>query len=146
QARTMRSTLRGAFEFDGLPAGAYLLKAERLGFLPAEYGQKRWNSAGEPILLEEGATAFLTLRLLRFSAVSGTIVDEDDIGLPAHEVAVYRLKQPPELVATRTADDRGVYRVGGLTPGRYLVRTVGKQYPEGAYLPTFSRETELIEQ
>ena len=60
--RSMRTTRLGAFEFDDLPAGAYLLKVSRRGFIPAEYGQKRWNSAGQPVVLEQSATTFLALR------------------------------------------------------------------------------------
>jgi carboxypeptidase family protein len=39
-----------------------------------------------------------------------------------------------------------MYRLSGLMPGKYLVRSVGKSYDEGAYLPTFSRETPEAEQ
>jgi hypothetical protein len=139
--RTVRTSRLGAFEFESLAAGAYVLKASRRGFMPAEHGQKRWNSAGRPLILEEATTSYITLRLPRFSAVNGTVVDENEIGLPGQEVAVYKATQPPEYIREAAADDRGVFRVGGLTPGRYFVRTVGKQYEEGSYLPTFSRET-----
>jgi Carboxypeptidase regulatory-like domain len=138
---TVRTTRLGAFEFDNLPAGVYVLKASRRGFIPIQHGQKRWNSAGQPLAIEDAATAYITLRLPRLSAISGTIVDENEIGLPGHEVAVYRAKDPPEHIRDATADDRGVYRIGGLEPGKYLVRTVARQYEEGGYLPTFSRET-----
>src|SRR4051794_5058766 len=139
--RTMRTTRLGAFEFESLAAGAYVLKASRRGFMPIEHGQKLWNSAGRPLVIEEESSSFITLRLPRFSAISGTVVDENEIGLPGQEVAVYRASDPPEYIRDAPADDRGVYRVGGLTPGKYLVRTVGKQYEDGSYLPTFSRES-----
>ena len=144
--RTMRTTSLGGFEFDHLPTGAYILRATRRGFIPAEHGQKRWNSAGQPILIEESATTFLMLRLYRFSAVGGTVVDENDIGIPEHEVAVWKLTEPPEQIREAKSDDRGVFRIGGLDPGRYVVRTLGGQYPEGGYLPTFSHETERLDQ
>jgi hypothetical protein len=146
EVRTIRTGRLGGYEFEHLPAGVYVLTASRRGFLPSEYGQKRWNSAGQPIALDEAATAFLTIRLLRGSAVAGTVVDENEIGLPGHAVAVYRASQPPEYVRTATADDRGMYRIGGLDPGKYFVRTVGGQYEDGGYLPTFSRETVRAEQ
>ncbi len=146
EVRSMRTTSLGRFEFDNLPAGAYLVKASRRGFLPTEYGQKRWNSAGVPIMLEDADTTFLAIRLPRYSAIGGTIVDENEIGLPGHEVAVYRWSDPPELIRQSTADDRGVYRIGGLEPGKYVVRTVGRQYEDGGYLPTFSREASRAEE
>jgi hypothetical protein len=140
EQRSMRASSLGGFEFDSLAAGSYVLKASRKGFMPAEYGQKRWNSAGMPVVVQEGETAFLNLRLPRFSAITGIVVDENNIGLPEHEVAAYRLRTPPELVRTVKANERGEYRVYGLEPGNYVVRTIGKQYDDGAYLPTYGRE------
>ena len=116
----------------------------RPGFAASEYGQKEWKSAGYPIFLEEPAAAFLQMRLRRLGAISGTVLDEEEIGMPDHEVAVYRDKRPPELIGRVKTDDRGVYRMGGLMPGSYLARTVGKHYDEGDYLPTFHRESQEI--
>jgi hypothetical protein len=143
--RTMRTDKLGGFEFK-VPAGVYMVTAKRRGFMTTEYGQKRWNSAGELVTLEDSVATFLTIRLPRFSAVSGTVYDDNEIGLPDHEVNVYRAITPPELIAHGTTDERGRYRVGGLTPGRYVVRTGGGQYEDGSYLPTFSRETGRYEQ
>jgi hypothetical protein len=140
-AQTTRATRLGGFEFQYLPAGNYVLKASRKGYLSAEYGQKRWNSAGQVLVLGDKDGFYARLALHYFAAISGTVVDENDIGLPGHEVAVFRAVQPPEYLRSATADDRGVYRVSGLEPGRYLIRSVGKQYEEGGYLPTFARES-----
>lgn len=139
--RTVRTGRLGGFEFSAVPAGVYLVKASRRGFLAVEYGQKRWNSAGEPIVLEDSANTFLSIRLPRYGAVAGTVVDENDIGLPGQDVAVYRASRPPEIVAHGQTDDRGQYRVGGLIPGKYVVRTAGGRYDDGSYLPTYSRST-----
>jgi protocatechuate 3,4-dioxygenase beta subunit len=142
--QSQRATSQGGFEFQSLAAGSYVVKASRKAFIAAEYGQKRWNSAGYPVVVKDGETAFLNLRLPRFSAISGTVVDENEIGLPEHEVAAYRLRNPPELVATAKANDRGEYRLHGLEPGAYAVRAVAKQYPDGSYLPTYARESEEL--
>ncbi|HLH18986.1 MAG TPA: carboxypeptidase-like regulatory domain-containing protein [Bryobacteraceae bacterium] len=144
--RSARADRFGAFAFDRLPAGYYILKASRKGFLAMEYGQKRWNSAGQPILLRDEDTAFCSLRLLLPSAITGTVLDENDIGLPDHEIAAYRLSTPPELIRTVKTDDRGIYRLDGLEPGSYAVRTVGKQYDDGSYLPTFAQEAARVEE
>lgn len=144
--RAMRTDRLGAFVFMELPSGVYVLKASRRGFMPIEHGQKRWNSAGRPLILEENDAPYITLRLPRYSAISGTVVDENEIGLPGNEVSVFRATQPPEHVRDATANDRGVYRVGGLEPGKYLVRTVGKQFEDASYLPTYGRETSRADQ
>jgi hypothetical protein len=111
-----------------------------------QYGQKQWKSSGAPVILEQEQSTFLTIRLPRYGSISGTIVDENDVGLPEHEVFAYRNTRPPRVAARGQSDDRGVYRIWGLEPGAYLVRTAGKEYEEGGYLPTFHRETLRVEE
>jgi hypothetical protein len=144
--QSVRTGVNGAFEIGPLAAGAYLVLASRRAFAPTQYGQKQWKSAGTPVVLEENAATFLTIRLQRFGAISGTVLDENDVGLQEHDVVAYRNTRPPVLAARGKTDDRGVYRMGGLEPGSYLVRTVGKRYDEGDYLPTFSRETSRLDE
>ena len=145
--KSMRANSHGGFGFASLAAGAYIVKASRNNFMPAEYGQKRWNSAGMPVVLEDDdASAFLNIRLLRYSAISGTLVDENDEGLPGQGVLAYRNSKPPELMAHATSDERGVYRLHGLEPGTYLVRTAGDQSNDESYLPAFSKETDKLDQ
>lgn len=141
-----RTDSRGQFEFDGLAAGPYLVTATRRGFLHTEYGQKRWNSAGMPLTVQAEETAMITVRLMHYSAIAGTVVDENEVGLPDFSVAVYRTGQPPELVTAARSDEGGVFRVSGLDPGTYLVRSAAKQDEDEAYLPTFSRETQRVEE
>lgn len=142
-ARTDRS---GNFAFSSLPAGAYVLKASRRGFMPMEYGQKQWNSAGVPVTLTEGAALFLTIRLPRYGGITGTIVDENYVGWLEGDVLAYRYSQPPVLVARGRSDERGVYRISGLDPGRYLVRSAPMQNEDASYLPTFSQEAVRAEE
>jgi hypothetical protein len=144
--QTKRADSRGAFVFDSLADGAYIVKASRNSFMPAEYGQKRWNSASVPVTVEDAAPVFLNIRLFRYCAIGGTVVDENDEGLPGHDVAAYRDSKPPELIAKTTTDERGVYRLHGLAPGAYVVRTTGMQCDAASYLPTFSKETDTLEQ
>jgi hypothetical protein len=141
-----RTNTYGTFEFANLPAGSYLLGAARRGFMPARYGQKNWRASGTPIVLDAEQSTFLYVRLSRFASISGVVVDENDVGMPEHEIAAFRNTRPPRLAAKAQADDRGVYRIFGLDPGVYLVRTVGRQYEDGGYLPTFYRETLRVDE
>lgn len=138
--------LNGSFEFARVPAGAYLLSATHTGYVVAQYGQKEWKSAGAPIVLDESSPAELKIRLKRFGAIGGTVVDENEVGLPEHEVLAYRSTRPPRVAARAVTDDRGVYRLFGLEPGTYLVRTAAKQHEAGGYLPTFSTEAAVADQ
>jgi Carboxypeptidase regulatory-like domain len=143
---TVRTNSYGMFEFIDLPGGAYLITASRRGFMTAQYGQKNWRAAGLPIVLDKDQSTFLSIRLPRFSSISGVIVDENDVGLPEHEVVAMSNARPPRMMAKAQADDRGIYRISGLDPGTYLVRTLGRAYEEGGYLPTFYRETPRVDE
>jgi hypothetical protein len=145
-SRSARADLSGVFEFTGLPAGTYLVSAARTGFLPAEYGQKNFRSAGQPIVLEPSFTAAIEIRLKRFAAIAGTVFDENDVGIPEIGVVAYRDKKPPQYAGQTTTDDRGVYRLSGLEPGRYLVRSAAKQFEDGGYIPTFSKQTAKVDE
>jgi protocatechuate 3,4-dioxygenase beta subunit len=144
--KTARANGYGAFTFESLAPGAYVLKASKRGFIPMEYGQKRWNSAGLPISLTSDASPFVTIRLPRYGAITGTIVDENDVGLSQQGVLAYRDTRPPEIAGRAIADDRGVFRIGGLEPGAYLVRSAAGENDGVEYLPTFSKETLRVEE
>jgi hypothetical protein len=144
--QSIRTNTWGVFEFHSVPAGAYLVTASRRGFPTVQYGQKNWRAAGAPVILEAEQSTFLTIRMPRYGGITGMVVDENDVGLPEHEVVAYRNTRPPQLVARAQADDRGIFRIPGLDPGRYLVRTVGRQYEDGGYLPTFYHETARVEE
>jgi hypothetical protein len=145
-AQSVRTSVYGTFEFAPTRGGAYLVTASHLGFATVRYGQKHLKAEGVPIILEEAASTTLRIALPRMGAISGTILDENDVGLPEHDVVVYRNARPLQIAARGRTDDRGMFRIWGLEPGKYLVRTVGKQYEEGGYLPTFHKETPLVEQ
>jgi hypothetical protein len=136
----------GGFEFTTLHAGAYLVAASRKNFAPVQYGQKDFQSAGLAIVLDEVSSTFLNVRLPRLGAIDGRVVDENDVGMPNHEVAIYRNTRPPQILKRIQADERGAYRFYGLDPGSYLVRTVAREYEEGSYLPTFAKDTTVAEE
>jgi hypothetical protein len=145
EPQTLRSNIYGNFEFPGLPAGAYIVSAERRGFPPIQYGQKNWRAAGTPVVVAVDQSTFLSIRMPRYGAITGMVVDENDVGMPEHDVVAYHYAKPPRLAARAQADDRGVFRITGLLPGRYLVRTVARLYEDGGYLPTFFKETMRVD-
>jgi hypothetical protein len=142
---SVRTNSYGAFEFLNLPAGAYLVNASRRGFAPVHYGQKRWNAPGKAIALTQDQDLSISLRLPRYGSISGYVIDENDVGIPEYEVVAYRNSRPPRLVAKFPTDDRGWFRIWGLEPGSYLVRSAAKTYEDESYLPTFSRESLTVD-
>jgi protocatechuate 3,4-dioxygenase beta subunit len=146
QARSVRSNYNGYFEFPPMPTGVYLLTASRPGFITLEYGQKSPQASGTPITLDENSNSLLEVRMKRFGAIAGTITDGNDVGIPDMLVVAYRNKRPPELIGKAITDDRGVYRIPGLLPGSYLVRSAAKVFFEERYLPTFSRQATRVDE
>ncbi len=142
---TTRTSMSGSFEFSPVPAGTYLVTAARTGFAPAEYGQKEFRSAGRPVVVDDCTPAFLEFRLKRFGVIAGTVLDENDVGIPDTNVVAYRDTRPPQLVGHAITDDRGMYRIWGLPPGRYLVRSAAKQFEDGGCAPTFSKQSAAVE-
>jgi hypothetical protein len=136
----------GVFTFSPVPGGAYLVTASRRGFAPVQYGQKRWKASGIPIFVEENSTATFVIRMPRFAAIQGTVLDDNEVGLQDHDVAVYRNTRPPQQLTRVKTDDRGMFRLSGLDPGAYLVRALAKKDEDGAYLPTFYRDTAAVEE
>jgi hypothetical protein len=60
---------------------------------------------------------------------------------------VYEATRPSKMAARGKTDDRGVYRVGGLKPGRYYVRTRSRMMDEGSgAMPTFFKDVTPVEQ
>ena len=143
---SIRTNTYGIFEFGALPAGAFILSANRRGFPPVQYGQKNWRAAGTPIVLAEDQSTFVTVRMPRYGGITGMVVDENDVGMPEHEVVAYFNTRPPRLAGRAQADDRGIFRIPNLDPGRYLVRTIARLYEDGGYLPTFYRETARVDE
>jgi hypothetical protein len=80
------------------------------------------------------------LRLTPMGVVTGRVVDED--GDPVPDVAVEAFEyhftaRGRELVLARgeSTDDRGVYRVTGLTPGKYMLHAYSHPKPPQFSLP-----------
>jgi hypothetical protein len=144
--KTVRTDSFGMFAFSAVPAGAYLVSASRQYSVPAYYGQKRWNSAGLPVAVEANDSLTLTIRMHRFGAITGRVVDENDVGILGHEVMAYRDAKPAQMVARATTDDYGRYRLYGLTPGTYLVRSAAKTVDGAGYLPMFAPGTQEMDQ
>jgi hypothetical protein len=139
QTRTGRS---GEFSFPSVPDGLYVLQTQREGFLPAGHAQRRPTGHGTPISVSKDSALFTELRLHRMGAVTGTVFDENGVGIPRVPVVAYRARLPLRIVSQGTTDDRGIYRLTGLELGKYWVRTSATLLDDGSgLLPLFSPES-----
>src|SRR5438270_4673039 len=123
---------RGSYELSDLPAGRYSIAVSKSGFITLSYGQRRPLQAGTPLQLADGQQLKgIDFRLPRGGAIAGRIFDEDGEPMPGAAVRVmrYQYQQGERRLAQAGAgqtDDKGQYRVWGLTPGDYYVSAAGR--------------------
>jgi len=126
-ANTTTTDDQGRYSIASLAAGNYTVTASKAGFVDAVYGQRRPLQPGTPVQVADGqAVGAIDLRLTRGGVITGHVADEDGEPLTRALVTVQRYqyvrgeRQLTPAGGDQT-DDRGQYRVFGLTPGEYYV-------------------------
>jgi protocatechuate 3,4-dioxygenase beta subunit len=130
--RTASTGLEGEYEIGELPAGRYTITASRSGFLPSEYGQRRYGDQGKPLEVADGATIdAIDFALERAGVISGRVTDET--GEPVANAFIVSLqsqffrgrRQFVPVVAGldfhATTDEAGMYRLTSVPPGDYVI-------------------------
>jgi hypothetical protein len=118
----------GRFTFTSLPAGTYSISAKKASYLPAESGASRPGRPGSRIALAAGEKRTVMVTMFRGAAIAGALLNPN--GAPVAGISVYALNvralgQPgPLLQDQAVTDDRGEFRIYGLTPGEYVVTAV----------------------
>lgn len=130
---------QGRFTFSALPADRFTVGASKTPYLGAVAGARRPARPGTPIVLVNGQkVADVAIRLPMGAAISGRITDEH--GAPAGQspVTLQQWKMQGDdraLVSvgvTVSTDDRGHFRIFGLTPGEYVVAAYKTGLPVAA--------------
>ena len=119
----------GRFVFRDLPRGNYHLSAVKPGYVDGAHGRTRAGGPSSPLIIKDDERrGDLVLRLWRHAAISGTVIDESGERQVGVQVRAYRRasaggrrRYVPSGVAF--TDDRGMYRIGTLIPGHYIVGT-----------------------
>ena len=123
----------GRFVFRDMARGNYNVTAIKAGFVSGAYGRRRPAGPSLPLAMADGERRDdVVVRLWKHAAISGTIIDESGERQVGVQVRAYRRAVvggrrrfvPAGAAAT---DDRGVYRVGTLLPGDYIVGTASRQ-------------------
>jgi carboxypeptidase family protein len=138
--RRMTTTdAEGRYEFAELPAGRFVITANKGGYVTLQAGQRRPFEPGNPITLGDGQMLTdIDIALPRGSVITGRITDEFGEPIAMAQVQAQRYQYGPggqrrltfsggvggPLVFT---DDLGQFRLYGLMPGEYVVSAVVRQ-------------------
>jgi protocatechuate 3,4-dioxygenase beta subunit len=117
----------GRFVMTGLTAGQYTISADKTGYLRMNYGATRPSRLGMSVVLADGERATgLSIALPRAAAISGKVTNgagepEPDVQVTALYWQLRNGERTLVPVESSIADDRGEYRLAGLSPGNYFV-------------------------
>ena len=120
---------RGRFVFVEVPASDRLtVSASRVGYLDGGYSRtENVGAVGGQLAIAEGQwVGDVRLELSKRGSISGAVIDEQGepvVGVYVRVLAALRIAGRDRLAAgpAATTDDRGMYRIPTLAPGRYLV-------------------------
>ncbi len=110
------TTAEGKFSIENLPADKYFTEVQRVGFV----APVPRTAADNTVEVKAGEKKTRDFKLSPVGSITGRVVDSDGEPVEGIHLAVEgRTNSPATYTVT---DDHGSYRVGGLAPGRYLVR------------------------
>jgi hypothetical protein len=130
---------KGRFVFRNVPAADnYYLDARRLGYASTRYGWTAPNgsltlSGMRLVRVADGQWVNdIAIPLWRLGTIGGRVLDERGepvVGVAVRAFSMANIAGAPQLVGgpIGATDDRGVYRLTGLMPGRYLVGVLSVQ-------------------
>ena len=136
---SIRAGERGTFTILSVRAGWYILRTARKGFANTEAGQLRPGRPGMPFeVADDRPPNFIQIRMRRQGAVTGAVLDENNVGIPEWPVNIYSAHKPVQRISQVKTDDRGIFRIGELEPGSYVVRSSeGLLEDNTSLLPTY---------
>jgi hypothetical protein len=125
--KTAQAGETGEFVFHGLAKAHYTLSAQKPGFAAGFIGR---DFQPNQIDLTDNVTG-AQVRLSPPGVIEGKVVDQDDEPLLGVQILALQVQvndgvrdtSAPRSVAT---DDRGIYRIANLQPGRYYIKAAGK--------------------
>jgi carboxypeptidase family protein len=132
QAKT-RTDGDGRYLVGGLAEGRYVVSAMLKAFVAAAgFGDRNLSRT---VTLDEGeAREKIDFALIRGGVMTGKVMDDEGAPLVARYVQLYTVDEQgqkghyrdPFAYEMGETDDRGVYRIYGLPPGRYIISAGGE--------------------
>jgi hypothetical protein len=121
---------KGNYRLQAAP-GAYSVTVECAGYLVSSQSQPK------TIVVQGGqALSDVSLELIRAGAISGRVVDSDGDPMPQVSLQLRSVRERKPATLGAVTDDRGVYRIYQIPPGKY--------YLSGVYQPAYQvREIQM---
>jgi hypothetical protein len=154
-----RTDAEGRYRVAGVPPGRYVIAPIAPAYVLQEMSS---FPPGKPLTLSAGdSVEDADFRVVRGGVVTGRVTDSDGNPVVAEPVQVAsadssngELRTLPVFISNqndRSTDDRGVYRIYGLQPGRYRVsvggdghtfRAPGSKYYRRTFYPSAAEESQ----
>lgn len=127
----------GRYRLTGVPAGRYIVMPQAAAFVGAGVDDPRQPAGSRAIIIETGeAVEGIDFTLTRGAVITGRITDADGRPVVEEVISLTRLDERGQKFSSSSGahmtDDRGVYRIYGLSEGRYLV-SVGRDKDSGIF-------------
>lgn len=149
QSQRATTDADGRFRFPDVVAGQYLLSALTPGFYSTSDSMN--GMPGRVLNVASGETIEnLELQLKRGAVITGRVIDENNEPIAEIQVQLARvgdrIRVPQNMLnfSANNTDDRGIYRIFGLPPGKYQV-SVGVSLKDGN-TNSFVRTRTFVEQ
>ena len=113
----------GRYQIANVPAGSYVVTVAAPAYVPANAADRK------PIVIgEDENVEGVNFSLVRGGVITGKVTDAEGRPVMLHQVELYTAdalaraqQQLPFPSLTAQTDDRGIYRIFGIVPGRYKV-------------------------
>ena len=121
------SDTQGSFVFENLPAGKYVVQANREGFFNSPQGNPLPSIVAN-VTVDTATSHRILITLIAGAVISGTITDVESRPMAGVQMSAMKLQyedgRPVFAVGTPVVvtNNRGEYRIPWLPPGEYYVR------------------------
>jgi protocatechuate 3,4-dioxygenase beta subunit len=139
---TTKTNPTGEYEIRDVKPGQYHLRARRIGYVDQAYGMKDFEnrvSQGTPLTVVAGETlSQVDFKLIRGGIIEGRVVDLDGEPMAHVEVVLERFvvqegKRSLRPMGGGGTDDRGLFRIFGIAPGKYTVSALYRDWGREAH-------------
>jgi Carboxypeptidase regulatory-like domain len=141
QGSTATTDAEGRYRITGLPAGKFSVRVESAAFVP----DKQRGGSSRTVAVDDSEEAKnVDFSLVRGGVITGRVTDSEGRPVIARQVRLQVVNEQgqkhdhtaPFRFDMYSTDDRGVYRLYGLLPGRYIVSSgsalwgnTGRKFP-----------------